>query len=199
MDIDNNIDIFARFRKEAAARNFRMDSPAARRWYQQEAKKLYAAHSSLELMREMGLTSRLSVGQLVMFFYDPKYKETLPYYDRFPLDIVLSVEKEHFTCLNLHYLPVPYRLAMIAEILQIQRAKTINDKTKLKVSYQMIKSMSSLKALEPCIKKYLKSHVKSKFAVVNPKDYQLVAAMPLERFEKASTRHIHRQTRKKFR
>ena len=31
------------------------------------------------------LTSRPSVGQMYMYFYEAKTKETLPYFDRFPL------------------------------------------------------------------------------------------------------------------
>jgi hypothetical protein len=39
------------------------------------------------LMNQGKLIGRPSVGRLNMFFYDPKYKKTLPYYDTFPLGI----------------------------------------------------------------------------------------------------------------
>ena len=45
------------------------------------------------------------MGRMYMYFYDPKTKETLPYYDRFPLIIMVKKEKGGFTGLNLHYLP----------------------------------------------------------------------------------------------
>ena len=33
------------------------------------------------------------MGKMYMFFYDPKLRETLPYYDAFPLVIVVRPER----------------------------------------------------------------------------------------------------------
>ena len=46
--------------------------------------------SARRLMNQGKLNGRPSLGRLNMFFYDPKYKKTLPYYDTFPL--VLPIE-----------------------------------------------------------------------------------------------------------
>ena len=40
--------------------------------------------SARALMRSGKLNSRPSQGRLNLFFYDPKFKKTLPYYDTFP-------------------------------------------------------------------------------------------------------------------
>ena len=47
------------------------------------------------LMKEEPLSSggRRIIGSMQMFFYDPKHKETLPYYDRFPLSIILKPQR----------------------------------------------------------------------------------------------------------
>ena len=44
-----------------------------------------------KLMKEEPLErrSRTVMGRMYMFFYDPKLRETLPYYDAFPLVIVV--------------------------------------------------------------------------------------------------------------
>ena len=36
------------------------------------------------------------VGSMQMFFYDPKTKDTLPYYDRFPLVVVVGPAEKGF-------------------------------------------------------------------------------------------------------
>ena len=33
------------------------------------------------------------IGSMNMFFYDPKHKDTLPYYDRFPLSVIVELQK----------------------------------------------------------------------------------------------------------
>ena len=40
--------------------------------------------------------ARQIVGSMQMFFYDPKTKDTLPYYDKFPLAIIVGPAKVVF-------------------------------------------------------------------------------------------------------
>ena len=55
-------------------------------------------------MRSGKLNSRPSQGRLNLFFYDPKFKKTLPYYDTFPLVLPLEPIKGGFIGMNFHYL-----------------------------------------------------------------------------------------------
>ena len=61
------------------------------RWYQQAIASIADKISARRLMSQGKLNGRPSIGRLNMFFYDPKYKKTLPYYDTFPL--VLPIER----------------------------------------------------------------------------------------------------------
>ena len=38
--------------------------------------------------------SKPQIGDMVMYFYDPKTKEDLPFYDRFPLTIMVQSAKD---------------------------------------------------------------------------------------------------------
>ena len=58
-----------------------------------------------------------------MYFYDPKTKDTLPYYDRFPLTIMVGPAPKGFYGLNLHYLPLDIRARFLDSLLD-----TINNK-----------------------------------------------------------------------
>ena len=65
----------------------------SREWFRKKAMNLRGINRK-ELMKEdplrqHGTSPRRLIGSMQMFFYDPKTKDTLPYYDRFPL--VLSL------------------------------------------------------------------------------------------------------------
>ena len=57
----------------------------ARTWYLKELEGLAVNRQALLKDTETRQRARLMPGRMFMFFYDPKHKETLPYYDRFPL------------------------------------------------------------------------------------------------------------------
>ena len=59
--------------------------------------------------------TRPRMGDMYMFFYDPKHKETLPYYDTFPLIIMVERAPGGFYGLNLHYLPPVLRAKLFDE------------------------------------------------------------------------------------
>ena len=60
-----------------------------------------------------------------MFFYDPKHKDTLPYYDRFPLSVIIGPAKGGFYGLNLHYLPPVLRAKMLDALMDIATIKSM--------------------------------------------------------------------------
>ena len=60
---------------------------AARQWYRQTAQRTAVNPQSLIRSDRERFRRVPSIGQMYMFQYDPKYKDVLPYYDRFPLVI----------------------------------------------------------------------------------------------------------------
>ena len=55
-------------------------------------------------------------GKLNMFFYDPKLKQKLPYYDIFPLVLPLKRYSDGFLGINFHYLPIPLRVRLLDKL-----------------------------------------------------------------------------------
>src|SRR3989304_2326911 len=109
---------------------FRIDSQKGTsersvRWYQDKIRSLGLSNVQPKnaLQSEMGtLQSRLTIGNLYLFFYDPKLKETLPYYDRFPLVLPFRYNPDGFHGINLHYLPPLLRMKLLQSLLTIGRA-----------------------------------------------------------------------------
>jgi len=131
-------------------------------------------------------------GKMIFYRYDPKTKKTLPYYDTFPLVIPLvpmqgSTKTGVMLGLNMHYLP-PYERARFMSILYtlINNKNKMDEKTFLKVKYNILKASSRYRAFKPCIKKYLIGHVRTRMSLIKTEDWDKVLMMPLARFMKKS-------------
>ena len=106
-----------------------------------------------------------------MYAYDPKLKATLPYYDRFPLAIVIDVRKNGFDALNLHYLRPDIRAAFLDELLKLGPSEPTEKSRLTKLRYNLIKGSTKFKEFKPCYKRYLSEHVKSSMARVPMTDW----------------------------
>jgi len=144
----------------------------------------------------MNLTSRLVPGRPIFFYYDPKFKETLPYYDQFPLVIPYAKTENGFIGLNLHYLDYRPRMMLFKELTAIYE-KGGADTAKIKYSWDLIKGMSKLKAAAPCIKQYLLPHVKSPFCEIPHESWYTAMLMPVQRFVGATKEQVWKESSKK--
>lgn len=167
-------------------------------WYKQKINDLgKGAFSPSKLMNtEELLTRRLMPGQLYLFYYDPKYKDTLPYYDTFPLLYPYAKTPDGFIGYNLHYLPPILRFKVMGTLLGIERSNN-NAQKKLAYSYGVLNSRDLQKYYEPCIRRYLREHVRSNFLRIPYEDWLSAAVMPTERFVKSSSAKVWADTLRK--
>ena len=94
-------------------------------WLKQNANKLNRV-SPIKLMQDNENTTRtMQMGKMYMFFYDPKHKATLPYYDRFPLVIPIERYPDGFLGLNMHYLAPKLRLSLLEGLMKIRNNQSI--------------------------------------------------------------------------
>ena len=98
--------LFDTLEKNAFRAGIQSRTDQSRKWFQKSVRQLGTV-SPKAILKDTALTPRSKgiAGRMYMYFYDPKYKETLPYYDRFPLIILVDKVEGGFTGLNLHYLP----------------------------------------------------------------------------------------------
>ncbi len=146
----------------------------------------------------------LYLGKLVMYYYDPKWKKELKYYDRFPLIIPLEIYKDGWLGANLHYLPPGYRAVLMDLLFKdalYQPRDKISDRKQIAMTYRKLKAIVNNNYYKPCIKRYLYSspkgtHLKSKFYLVSPDDWDSFIFLPFERFEKKSTKVVWEDSKK---
>ena len=161
-------------------------------WYKKNVQQLNNMSVLAFLGATVGKQTRTNPipSNMVVFTYDPKLKEELPYYDNFPMVIILSVESDRFTGLNVHYMEPKHRLILINKLLKIDKDKSYTKQDKLRVSWQLVKSFSDLPMIKNCIKCYLISHLKSNVGTVSAEDWKYAVYLPLERFKKADKRRV---------
>ena len=171
----------------------------SREWFMKKAQTMRGINRD-ELMKEEPLKrgARRIIGSMQMFFYDPKYKETLPYYDRFPLVIVVKPAKGGFLGLNLHYLP-PILRAQFLDALMDNVTSKKSENAKFKLTTRLLAGTSELEFYKPCIKHYLNEHVRSKFAEVKAPEWEIATFLPTAMFEKANKRKIYGDSRRMLR
>jgi hypothetical protein len=168
------------------------DTTKSAAWYKNSIASIADKISANKLMAQGKLTPRPNVGSLNMFFYDPKYKKTLPYYDTFPLVLPLEVIPGGFSGLNFHYLPPVLRLRLLENMQRWATNNKLDSTTKFDVSWRRVKTIPLVK---PTIKKYLYKHVRSNFLKIDAQAAAIACYLPVQRFVGASDTGVYRASR----
>ena len=120
------------------------------------------------------------IGKLYFFAYDPKWKDKLSKYDKFPMVFPIELYGDGFLGLNLHYLGVAERQRLLGKLMDYANNDKMNKNTKLKLSYDLIQSTRSLNTLaRPCIKRYLFSHCRSRFIQIYANEFDKAIQLPV--------------------
>lgn len=168
----------------------------SRDWFRKKAQSLRGISRSALMKEEpVELKNSSVVGSMYMFFYDPKHKDTLPYYDSFPLVIVIDKAPGGFLGLNLHYLPPVLRAKFLDALLDITSNSKYDETTKFTLSYSLLKRTSKYKYFKPCIKHYLTDHVRSRFARVSAPEWEIATFLPTADWQKASSSQVYAKSK----
>ena len=132
------------------------------------------------------------------FQYDPKTKQTLPYYDRFPLCIPVQKAKGGFHGLNLHYLHPLIRAQFLDALYDVTNNQKFDRTTKIKMTYSMLSAATKMRFFKPCFKHYLSSNIKSPLLLIEPADWEIAIFLPTESFRKVSKESVWKESRKQF-
>ena len=168
-------------------------------WFQNNVKKLGDVNQR-KLLRDPALdaTKNPKPGDMMMYFYDPKFKEELPYYDRFPLTLLVQPAKGGFHGLNLHYLAPGVRARFLDELMELA-PKNMNDTSRLvRLRYNLLKGAAKYKEFKPCFKHYLMDHVESQIVRVPMTEWEIAIFLPTEQFKKVKAQSVWRYSRKAY-
>ena len=165
--------------------------PKSTQWYKDKIKE-FGQPSAQELIRDGKRNARPFYGKLNMFFYNPKFKKKLPYYDTFPLVLPLEKYSDGFLGLNLHYLPIPLRIKLLDRLVDYSNNSQFDESTRLIVDYSRLKK---IKLIQPTIHKYLASQVQSQFRRIDADEFTVATLLPVQRFKKATAKEVWSDSR----
>lgn len=194
VNVFSTIDDFAKLRGV-----YNQSTKTAIDWYKNQISKL----SNISTMKLLGdnieyQVSKPQIGQMMFYYYSAKHKKTLPYYDAFPLTIMLEEytgKSAGFLGINMHYLPYNLRAKLLEELVSIQ-GSNFTEAKKLNLTYSVLKSTSNYFA--PCVKRYLWGYVRSNFLAVPSTSYLSAIFLPVASWKKASESTVWADSRKKL-
>ena len=186
-----------RIKQSLAKEGYSTGTNNARNWLRAKVKELTPTSRALMTDRDR-LKTNSTIGKMYFYFYDPKTKDTLPYYDKFPLVIPIESYRDGFLGLNLHYIHPKQRLILLDKLSETATNNNFDSKTKLRVSYSYLAGASRAFEATPCIKRYLYSHIQSRFLEISADEWDIAAMLPVETFVGATTSKVYADSRKKF-
>jgi len=193
--------IFQKVEQQAFRAGINPRTEESRKWFTNKLSRMTSINRQ-QLMREEELElkaanmNRTLIGNMFMFFYDPKLKDELPYYDKFPLVIVVGPAPGGFYGLNLHYLPPVLRAKMLDGLMDVTNNKRFDETTRFRIRYNMLQRMRKLRFYEPCFKHYLTSHVKGRIAQVYAPEWEIATFLPTAVWKKSTAQKVYRDSRR---
>ena len=134
--------------------------------------------------------NKFILGGLYCFYYNPKGKTDLPYYDQFPMVLALEKYNDGFLGLNFHYLPIKYRVVFLDKLMNFAMMGDAGEIMRMRVTYDILTASKRLKEFKPCIKRYLSSHIQSKILTIQPNEWDIAALLPLQQFKGATAPEV---------
>lgn len=168
------------------------------RWFRTNIRK--TGVSPLRIVREekehyISSWTSVAIGKMYFAYYDPKHKKTLPYYDTFPLIIPIQRYNDGFLGLNLHYLPPTLRARLLDSLYDLLNDTSIDERKRFVISYNILNSAAKHRYFQPCVKRYLGKHFRSRFIRIPHQNWTAAVFLPVESFEKKSNSEVWRESR----
>jgi len=170
-------------------------SRKATRWFMEKVKEVYGTKrlNTNEILTETKANKYVSkrieggdiaFGKMYTFVYSPMHKNKLPYYDLFPLTIMIGRYSDGFLGLNLHYLSPKYRQILLDKLYPLLTNRKYDHTTRLRLTYEMVRDWKKLRYAKPCIKRYKSKKIRSRVLQIPASDWNTAIYLPYERFKK---------------
>ncbi|CAB4124124.1 DNA end protector protein [uncultured Caudovirales phage] len=170
-------------------------SAEARSWLTDQVKNLRTPSPKKILGDTSKSVTKIVPGKMYFYNYDPKGKDTLSYYDRFPLVLPIELYSDGWLGLNLHYIQPRQRLMLLDKLYSTLNNKKFDSTTKMRLSYNMLNGASRFKEFQPCLKRYLSSHVQSRLIEIESSEWEVAAVIPFGMFGGVSRNKVYQDSK----
>tara|TARA_B100001113_G_C21123060_1_gene628337 strand:- start:655 stop:1251 length:597 start_codon:yes stop_codon:yes gene_type:complete len=192
--------LFDTLQAGAYRNNIVPNTKKSRNWFSSRVRELGKV-TRKDVMNDPNLVTRQKpmIGDMMMYVYDPKGKFELPYFDIFPLTIMVGPAEGGFYGLNLHYLSPMVRAEFLDELMKLAPAKKTNQTRLARLRYDLLQGVQKYREFKPCFKHYLMGHVKSRLARVPMTEWEIAVFLPTEEFKNVSKQTVWRYSRDIYR
>lgn len=167
-------------------------------WFRNRVRRIRTNSEQFYKQSDLQKSRRFLEGRMFTFFYDPKTKDKLPYYDTFPCVMIVETYGSGFLGLNVHYLPPRIRIRFLEKLFEYTNNEEFDETTRLRITWNLLSSVTKLRASRAAVKRYLYSHVEGSALLVEPKYWDIVSFLPTASFTGASMVDVYRDTRNKI-
>ena len=189
--------LIERIKQQLAKSGAEPRTTAARDWLRSKIKDLKPTRQALLNDKERLKTNTI-IGRMYFYYYDPKLKDGLPYYDRFPLVIPIERYQDGFLGLNLHYINPRQRIELLDALSDFATNSKYDETTRLRLSWAKLKTVGKAFKAKPCVKRYLFKHVDSRFLEITADEWDIAALLPFQNFQGATANKVYNDSRNKF-
>lgn len=167
-------------------------------WYRKKITSIFGAKASppTNFFEKRNYPNKPIVGNIVTFKYNPKYEDSLEYYDTFPLVLILDVFPGGFLGLNFHYLSPIHRAYFMDLLYRYRKYYNTAGVVRININYRILKSSSILKYYRPCIKRYISANINTMFYTLLPSEWDIALFLPTERFVNESKEQVWKNSAK---
>lgn len=193
------ISLFNKLKSELASAGIEARTKDSQKWFTNRIKGITRINEA-SFLRDPNLVrkTRFFPGYMYHFTYDPKTKETLPFYDTFPLILAVAPAPGGFYGVNLHYINPLTRALFLDKLMDIANKTEFDEKTRFRLNYNLLSSSRRFKEFAPCFKHYLTTNITSRLMMVPSQEWETAIFLPTEKFQGASKRTVWKDSKKKI-
>ena len=174
--------LFSRFDRLAREAGVSRNTKASVEWFRRYIRKIGNIRSHEKVTEGLKTKNKVTPGEMVTYVYDAKYKDKLPYWDKFPLIVVLEFTKDGWYGLNLHYLPPTVRAKVLAEL-------SVTRKNLMQIRSALEKDAR----LKVCLKRYLAKQAVTEMSIIPKSEWEIAIQLPFENFIGATAKKVWSQ------
>ena len=140
----------------------------------------------------------LKQGGVYMFHYDAKWKDTLPYWDKYPIVVPLELYSDGFLGINIHYISPSMRVPLLQKMFEFTKDnEELEGDARMIIDYDTTQLESGLRNAGPCIKRYLTSHIGARITRVPKEQWETLMMMPTAKFN-VNANTVYADSRRKI-
>jgi hypothetical protein len=197
---DSIFDAFHKIREDANLPNSNTISNFE--WFRRLVNRSMDGGKTLDEIRQQIISdpkrvrdNRFFRGKLYFFFYnEPLYRDKLPFYDTFPLLLLLHRKGSNIFGCNLHYLPPRIRLSKFLELMQYTNQNKLSWRTNIVLDYDKLINSDTWDILRPTFRQYRLNRIQGNCINIPAQDWPIAINLPVERFKKMDRRTIWNRT-----